>query len=151
MFVGWVLHRWAVGEVPRSHAVLAVGGATAAVVVAHALHFVSNTEPSTGARTNAPAEIATFLAAYAAFVGALLLRRHAFPFVLRWLGEVSYSVYLVHGVVLAAVPRVGNRLTSVGVWLGVTLVASWVTYRLFERPFQEWGRRVARAVASKDR
>jgi peptidoglycan/LPS O-acetylase OafA/YrhL len=149
MFVGWMLHRWSVGEASGAKALAAVGAASVAVVAAHALHFTSNTEPSTGAVTNAPAEILTFLAAYAVFVGALALRRLAFPGALRWLGEVSYSVYLVHGVVLAAVPAVGNKATSVAVWLAATLVASWVTYRLFERPFQEMGRRVARRIASK--
>jgi peptidoglycan/LPS O-acetylase OafA/YrhL len=149
MFVGWVLHRWHAGEAPARHAVLAVGAATVAVVAAHALHFTPNTEPSTGAVTNAGAETLTFLAAYAAFVGALALRHLSFPSVLRWLGEVSYSVYLVHGIVLVAVPKVGGGVVAVAVWLAVTLGASWVTYRLFERPFQEWGRRLARRVASR--
>lgn len=149
MFVGWVLHRWHAGEAPARHAVLAVGAASVAVGAAHALHFTSNTEPTTGAVTNAGAESLTFLAAYAAFVAALALRHRSFPAALRWLGEVSYSVYLVHGIVLVAVPKVGGPVTAVAVWLAVTLVGSWVTYRLFERPFQEWGRRVARRVASR--
>jgi peptidoglycan/LPS O-acetylase OafA/YrhL len=148
MFVGWILHRWSVGRVSGLHAVTAVAAGCAAILVAHGLHFQQNTEPTTGARTNLWAESATFLGAYAVFLLFVALRRHAFPTALRWLGEVSYSVYLVHGVVLAAVPRVGGRATAVAVWLGLTLVASWVTYRLVERPFQEWGRRVARRVAS---
>lgn len=148
MFVGWVLQRWSIGAVPARNAVLAVVAASAAVVVAHQLHFTSNNVPGTSIFTNVPAEVATFLGAYAAFVAALALRRRAFPRPLRWLGEVSYSVYLVHGVVLVAVPAVGNRATAVVVWTAVTLAVSWVTYRVFERPFQEWGRRVARRVAS---
>ncbi len=148
MFVGWVLHRWSIGEATATHAALAVGGASVAVVAAHALHFQRNNVPGTDIFTNATAESVTFLAAYVAFVGALALRRFAFPRPLRWLGEVSYSVYLVHGVVLVAVPRVGGDVTTVAVWLAVTLVVSWITYRLFERPFQEVGRRVARRLAS---
>ncbi len=147
MFVGWVLHRWSVGRAPASHAALALGGAAVTVVVAHALHFQVNNVPGTDIFTNAWTESATFLGAYAAFLVALSLRRHAFPHALRWLGEVSYSVYLVHGVVLAAVPRVGGDATAVAVWLGATLAVSWLTYRLIERPFQEWGRRVARRTS----
>lgn len=151
MFLGWVLHRWNAGEVSGAHAALAVGSTSAAVIAAHALHFQVNNIPGTDVFTSARAEIATFLGAYAVFLGALALRSHSFPSPLRWLGEVSYSVYLVHGVVLAAVPSVGGAATTVAVWLAVTLAASWVTYRLFERPFQEWGRRVARRVASNAR
>ena len=148
MFVGWVLHRWSIGEATTTHAVAAVGGASVAVVVAHVLHFQVNNVPGTNIFTNATAETLTFLGAYLVFVGALALRRLSFPKPLRWLGEVSYSVYLVHGVVLVAVPRLDNKVAAVALWLTVTLVASWVTYRLFERPFQELGRRVARRVAS---
>lgn len=151
MFVGWVLHRWTVGEASGLHAALAAGGATATVVVAHAMHFQANVEPTTGAVTSSGAEIATFLAAYAAFGLALLFRRHVFPYALRWLGEVSYSVYLVHGLVLAAVPEIGNRVTAIAVWTAATLAVSWTTYRIIERPFQEWGRRAARRVASPAR
>jgi peptidoglycan/LPS O-acetylase OafA/YrhL len=151
MFVGWVLHRWATGRAPWTHAVAAVGGTSAAVIVGHLLYFQINYVPGTDIHTSAVAETLTFLGAYAAFCGALALRHRAFPKVLRWLGEISYSVYLVHGVVLQAVPRVGGPVMTVLVWLAVTIAASWVTYRLFERPFQEWGRTLARRVASSPR
>ena len=148
MFVGWVLHRWSVGQASTAQAVAAVGGAGVAAVLSHALHFQVNNVPGTDIFTNATAETLTFLGAYVVFVAFLTLRRHAFPKPLRWLGEVSYSVYLVHGVVLAATPKVGGAATAVALWLALTLVVSWITYRLFERPFQELGRRVARRVAS---
>lgn len=151
MFVGWVLHRWATGQAPASHAVAATAAAGAVVVVAHGLHFQVNVVPGTDIHTSARAEVLTFLAAYGVFLGALALRRRAFPRALRWLGEISYSVYLVHGVVLAAVPRVGGAVTTVAVWVAVTLAASWATYRLIEAPFQRWGRTIARRVASTPR
>src|SRR5690606_17343879 len=128
MFVGWVLHRWVTGKAPAWHAVLAVSAAAVDVIVVHNLHFEINYIPNTSIHTSARAEILTFLAAYGVFLGALALRRVAFPAALRWLGEVSYSVYLVHGVVLAAVPSVGNRLTTVAVWIAVTLLVSWGTH-----------------------
>ena len=115
MFLGWVLHRWSIGEASGAQAVAAVVGTSAAVVVTHGLHFQINNVPGTDIFTDATAETLTFLGAYAVFLGALALRRRAFPKPLRWLGEVSYSVYLVHGLVLDAVPRIGNDVTAVAV------------------------------------
>src|SRR5581483_9901321 len=46
----------------------------------------------------------SYVGAYLAFL-ALYLRRHKeFPFPLQWLGRISYSLYLLHGFALAAIP-----------------------------------------------
>jgi len=148
MFVGWVLHRWFSGLLSTEKTIAVVALAVVVIPLVHHVHFIVNIEPNTGAHTDWFAESLTFLGAYAAFLGFLALRRHHFPWVLRWLGEISYSVYLVHGVVIQAFPRVGGPATTVIVWLAVTVVASWMTYRLIERPCQELGRRVARRVGT---
>jgi peptidoglycan/LPS O-acetylase OafA/YrhL len=119
------------------------------VIVTHLVHFQKFVEPRSGAVTSARAEILTFLGAYAVFLAGLMLRGRSFPPLLRWLGQISYSVYLVHGVVLAAVPQVGGKVTTIAVWLAVTLAVSTLTYRLIERPFQEMGRRAAKRSAER--
>jgi len=149
MFLGWVMRQWSTGGMSDRKAVAMVGTAVAAVILAHLIHFETFVEPRSGAVTSARAEILTFLVAYAVFLGGLMLRAHSFPWFLRWLGQISYSVYLVHGVVLAAVPRVGGTFTTVVVWLAVTLAVSVLTYRFIEKPFQEMGRRVAKRSADR--
>ncbi len=60
---------------------------------------------------------------------------------LRWVGLISFSLYLWHMPVLSALLRLGvaERLPwlAPGLVLGLTLAAAWVSWRLFERPL--WG------------
>jgi peptidoglycan/LPS O-acetylase OafA/YrhL len=66
---------------------------------------------------------------------------------LRWVGLVSFSMYLWHMPVLSALLRLGvaERLPLLAPVLvfGLTLAASWGSWRLFERPLQ--GIRVGRS------
>ena len=76
---------------------------------------------------------------------------------LRWLGTISYSVYLLHGVLLYVarpwiVPLVQpSPSANLGYWLaiaGVTValvVLSSITYRLIEQPFIAWDKRLRSA------
>jgi len=62
------------------------------------------------------------------------------------LGEASYSVYLIHPMAFTAVSMlVRDRLSDVivaAVAVAVTLVASVICYRLYERPITDVGRRL---------
>lgn len=66
---------------------------------------------------------------------------------LRWVGLVSFSLYLWHMPVLNALLKAGvaERMPWLAPWLvlGVALVVSWLSWRLFERPLQ--GVRLRRA------
>ena len=67
---------------------------------------------------------------------------------LRFLGTVSFSLYLVHVPVLAALHHgLHGRLPVLAIWgIGVltSLVAAWVFYRAVERPAHRLARRVER-------
>jgi peptidoglycan/LPS O-acetylase OafA/YrhL len=92
----------------------------------------------------------------ALFVTGMALRRRRIPRVLAWLGLVSYSVYLLHLVVLETVERLLGAGTGPSTapgyvqlalatgLVGLVLAASWLTYRLIEAPAQRLGRRVTR-------
>ena len=78
---------------------------------------------------------------------------------LAWLGMISYGTYLIHEPVLGVVYGVLRRdwphfmsvrdLVVPAVALVVTLAVASASYRWFERPILEWGRRRAYAKPSR--
>jgi len=86
------------------------------------------------------------------FAIGLALRDRSVPSVLAWLGLVSYSVYLLHPLLLDLYDRIplpaGHRPVSLQLaiasgFLAALLAVSAVTYYLAEAPMQRIGRRVA--------
>jgi exopolysaccharide production protein ExoZ len=82
---------------------------------------------------------------YALALFLLCLERQP-PQALRRVGDMSYSLYLLHGtvgfaVVQALVPLKAGAATPL-VATAVVLVVSWLMYRWVERPSIAWGRRL---------
>ncbi|MFE2536040.1 acyltransferase family protein [Streptomyces sp. NPDC059371] len=89
--------------------------------------------------------ITAFLLAVLTFGAALALRRRRIPRGLTWLGTVSYSVYLVHPVLLAVSDSVIGRsrhdsLVLEAVFFAVLLPLCALTHRFVEVPGQARGR-----------
>lgn len=70
----------------------------------------------------------------------------------RFLGTISYSLYLIHNNVIGGCFFLARRVLPPGLALEffgtifaltVTLLVSWIAYRLIERPCIEWSRRVS--------
>jgi peptidoglycan/LPS O-acetylase OafA/YrhL len=93
-----------------------------------------------------PAISPGFLApAFAAIIYALALRpRWSLFLEARWLlklGDASYSLYMLHSVVLVAVWAITPDLPGwprVGVAFAATLITSLLAYSLVERPARNW-------------
>lgn len=150
MFLGTVLYRWTTGELDGRTAAAVFAAACVLVTVTLRAHHVGYTEPVTGATPRWWTEAATFLGAYLFFGAMLLLRRHHFPRPFVYLGTISYSVYLVHALVLLLVPPVGGAWPTFLTWNLLTLGVAALTYHLVERPGIAAGRRVvARRRAAK--
>lgn len=147
MFLGTLLYRWTTHEVTGRVAAAVFAAASVIVLVTFRAHHIGYAEPVTGATPRWWTEAATFLGAYAFFGALLLLRRHRFPSVLVLLGTISYSVYLMHALVLLLVPATGTAFQAFVLWNVVTLAGAAVTYRLVERP----GIAAGRAVVARRR
>ncbi|MFD5806872.1 acyltransferase family protein [Streptomyces sp. NPDC127020] len=100
--------------------------------------------------------IAAFLLAMLTFGIGLALRRRQIPRWLVGLGTISYSVYLVHPVLLAVSDGTVGRWRQDNFVLGVAFYAVLLplcvlTYRCVEAPGQAWGRKLARRVQPRDK
>lgn len=97
--------------------------------------------------------IAAFLLAVLTFGAGLALRRRKFPRVLTGLGTISYSVYLVHPVLLAVSDSVIGRyrrddLVLEAAFFAVLLPLSVLTHRRIEAPGRAWGQKRIRRIRS---
>jgi len=103
------------------------------------------------------------LPAALAILGLVALETHdrlRIPFrgLLQWLGDISYSTYLLHGFVLSACIAFAARkgMLPAHSWLVIvpwviTLLVAWVFYILVERPGIRLGARLAAATGSAAR
>ena len=150
MFVGTVLYRYTTGEVTGRTAGAVLGVGVAAVLAVHALHLAPHREPTTGALLTWRSESLTFVVAYLVFGLGLLLRFRAFPRWLVFLGTISYSVYMMHTIVIYAVPWWGASQWATWLrWVGLTVLSATVTYHVIEKPAINRGRVLARRVRQR--
>ena len=77
------------------------------------------------------------------FGAAMAWRIDKFPRALLWLGRISYSLYLLHAVILNVIPSFPNKVIDIFAVICLSVVVSALTYQYFERPFISIGRRVA--------
>lgn len=146
MFLGTAVHRAEHGRSTWRRAAL-----TAVVVVACAVGSAYGA--GDGAQFTRRGWITAFLLAVVTFAAALALRERRFPRPLLRLGTVSYSVYLLHPLLLAVNDAiVGDRrqdsLLHEAAFLAVLLPLSALTHRHLEAPAHRWGRELAHRAES---
>ncbi|MEV5428156.1 acyltransferase [Streptomyces sp. NPDC052701] len=149
MFLGTAVYRAEHGQDPWRYA------ACAAVVVAGCA-MGSAYGYGDGSHFTRRGWIVAFLLAVLTFGVGLALRRRRIPRRLTGLGTISYSVYLVHPVLLAVTDGTIGRwrrdnLALQVAFYAVLLPLCGLTYRYIEAPGQAWGRRLARRFRPRRR
>jgi peptidoglycan/LPS O-acetylase OafA/YrhL len=142
MFAGTVVYRAQHGQLGRWPAALALLVVAACLVGAHTAYL------------NGPVWFATVAAVATTFGVAFVLRRRSVPRVFTWLGTISYSLYLLHVVVLGQITRllphladrpVPVRAAAGAAFLVLALGSAALSYRWVELPAQTLGRRIVAA------
>jgi peptidoglycan/LPS O-acetylase OafA/YrhL len=149
MFTGTMLFRAERGQIGRRRAALLAVGVFAAVIAAGLWH-ITQTNDDIALRQRQ--WLLSVGLAGLTFAAGLALRNRRVPAVLAWLGLVSYSIYLVHPVLIDcyhAIPGTSGphpmylQLLMAAGYLAVLLPVCAVTYYLVEAPMQRLGRRIA--------
>ncbi|MDW4911367.1 acyltransferase [Streptomyces sp. ADMS] len=144
MFLGTAVYRAEHGQSTWLYA-----ACTAAVVAACAVGSAYG--DGDGSHFTRRGWIVAFLLAVLTFAVGLALRCRRIPRWLTGLGTISYSVYLLHPVLLAVSDgTIGrwrqDRLVLEVAFYAVLLPLCVLTYRYIEAPGQAWGRKLARRV-----
>jgi len=151
MFTGTVLYRADQGQITRLKATVTVIGVFAFAMVAGLWHISATNTVHTVAITERH-WVATLALAGGTFMIAMALRKLPVPSVLAWLGLVSYSIYLLHPLLIDCYERIawtrgyhplGIQFLMFAAFLAVLLPCCAATYYLVEAPMQRLGRRIA--------
>jgi peptidoglycan/LPS O-acetylase OafA/YrhL len=153
MFTGTVLYRAERGQYRWPHAI-AVSVAVLGLAIAAGLWHIHAWGLSAHAELVWERRWVTSLLLAGLTFGAGLAFRHVrWPAALTWLGLISYSVYLLHPLLVEVyyhLPWVTRghpfwlQMVLAGAFLVALIAFSSVTYLAVERPMQDAGRRVAR-------
>ncbi|ROO88229.1 peptidoglycan/LPS O-acetylase OafA/YrhL [Actinocorallia herbida] len=144
MFLGTALYRAEHGprRWPAVAATVAVVGCTVTAGLLHGYPALSETL----VREFAANWIVPLAAALLSFAGGWAVRRRRVPAALSRLGAISFSVYLVHPILLLPVHEHLVVGPTRPLWLlaftAAVLAVSWTTHRWVELPFQRWGKRL---------
>jgi peptidoglycan/LPS O-acetylase OafA/YrhL len=151
MFTGTLIYRAQHGQVSRRTAVIVTGCVFGAAMAAGVWHIPSYTsQPGLQQRL----WVVTVAAAGVTFAAGLAARHLRVPRTLAWLGLVSYSVYLLHPLLIYVYNNVpffqtsrsqpaGIQLLMTAAFFAAVLCCAAVSHRLVEAPAQRLGRRIA--------
>ena len=141
MFVGTVVYRYSTGDARLVDAQALVAAIAMFGLVGCYVNYVHFTDLNDSDPFTFWGAAIAWSVAYLFFFGAFAMRREEFPSPFLWLGRISYSLYLMHPLIVVLVMHWTLRPLALLFVMITSLVVADVTYRLVEVPFQELGRR----------
>jgi peptidoglycan/LPS O-acetylase OafA/YrhL len=134
LFFGTLIYRFESGALPEKKFLAALAAVPIVIIAANALAFYGQADPlRDGVHSFLPMTTA-WIGAYAVF-GICCWQRWSGEVARRmaWVGLISYSVYLLHPLIIELDFGL-NPLITLVMWTGLVLGASAFTYRFIEHP-----------------
>lgn len=147
MFIGTVVYRLYEGAVAACVAFGLMGVAALIVGGTLAAHHLAHVPLGPGAVPILSAS----LVAYAVFALAFLGRDRTPHPVILYTGKISYSLYLIHPLIIAALPPLGGPIVTFALWSAALAIMAAVSYRWLEVPCIAFSRRLTAARAVRPR
>jgi peptidoglycan/LPS O-acetylase OafA/YrhL len=145
MFTGTVIYRADQGQFSRTKAAIVTGTVLCAAVITGVWHIG---EAGGDVLVYQRSWAITVLLTALTFGVAYALRHCRPPRWLTWLGVISYSIYLLHPLLLVIsdlfISRRHHDVTLLLVYLAILVALSALTHHLIEQPAQRLGRRLSR-------
>jgi peptidoglycan/LPS O-acetylase OafA/YrhL len=149
IIAGLALFRWFSGELKKFEGLTIMG---LCIVVTIASSFVNYHSVRSTIDFLQPTQFCAILSAitgYGFFLFFLKFRDLKFPAWTLWLGQISYSLYLLHPIALALIPHNGNSFVTVPLQLGLSVVLAWFGYECIEVPSIAMAQKRLRTIARK--
>ena len=154
MFTGTLIYRAESGQVTRRKAAVIAVAVLAMTVGGGLWHGAQHPGGDTSSAQWQWQWVTSLVGAAVTFGAGMVLRERRVPRALAWLGMISYSVYLLHPLILDAfrdVPTLHHASKGLVVQLplaagliAVIIASSAVTYYLVEKPMQRLGHKITR-------
>jgi len=142
MFFGTLVYRLYSGELEAKTFKRVFFLALIVIVLSNLIGFYGKDEPEAGGTRSFIPMTTAWLAAYFVFLTAYRLRDLKTP---RWclhFGLISYSLYLMHPLVVDTFPHLGNSFFTLCVEFLLSWGIAWLCYHAVEKLGINWGRRV---------
>lgn len=129
MFSGTVFYHWQAGKLGRS---------TAIGIILFNMLVLCVVAWSAGVAVGEPwlifFQASAWSAGFAAFLIVFVWQPKPIPAPLLWLGKISYSIYLLHPIVIALVPGWLGLPGTLLIWSAALIPTAALSYYLIERP-----------------
>lgn len=147
MFVGTVFYRVYTNTLPQRALWVTLGLAAVSIALTLGVNFYGRDRAEMGGTQSFLPMLTAWMGAYALFTLSFFTRVRFTNRLLIYFGTISYSIYLMHPLIMALFPQFDSALLTVIVWSAAVLAISSFTYRFVEEPFIALGRRVKIAPA----